>query len=284
MENLAERLKLSPDEVAFGIHRIVNARMADGVRVATIRRGVDPRRLTLLAFGGAAGLHVCAVAGELGIGKVVIPAQASVLSAWGMLNTNPRVELVRSEGGRIEASRLACLLAELEAEGRAKLGWFAGQILVHASADMRYGEQVHEISVPLSASAWESAPSGAQMLEQAFHDRHEALFTYSQREQEVVLVNARVSVSGQLRNLPPPSAISNRELVPPSSHRRAFLNGWHTVPVYAFSRLGAGQNIRGPAIIESDMTTILLREANNATYDGRGWLDVEIGVAAPTDV
>ena len=71
--------------------------MADGVRVATVRRGVDPRGFTLLAFGGAAGLHITAVAAELGISRVAVPLAASVLSAWGMLNTDLRVELSRSQ-------------------------------------------------------------------------------------------------------------------------------------------------------------------------------------------
>ena len=95
---LAEQLGIGMAEAASGIHRLVNTRMADGVRVATVRRGVDPRGYTLLAFGGAAGLHVSAVAAELGIGRVVVPVAASVLSAWGMLNTDLRVELTRSQG------------------------------------------------------------------------------------------------------------------------------------------------------------------------------------------
>src|SRR6185312_14547370 len=97
VQRLADRLGLPVAEAAAGIHRLVNTRMADGVRVATVRRGVDPRGFALLAFGGAAGLHVSAVAAELGIGRVVVPVAASVLSAWGMLNTDLRIELSRSQ-------------------------------------------------------------------------------------------------------------------------------------------------------------------------------------------
>ncbi len=98
MAKLAAQLRIGTAEAAAGIHRVVNSRMADGVRVATVRRGVDPRGYTLLAFGGAAGLHVTAVAAELGISRVAVPVAASVLSAWGMLNTDLRVELSRSQG------------------------------------------------------------------------------------------------------------------------------------------------------------------------------------------
>ena len=101
-------LGLTAAEAAGGIHRLVNTRMADGVRVATVRRGVDPRGYALLAFGGAAGLHVTAVAGELGVRRVVVPVAASVLSAWGMLNTDLRIELTRgqSQSGGIDIAAL----------------------------------------------------------------------------------------------------------------------------------------------------------------------------------
>jgi N-methylhydantoinase A len=97
---LATEMAIETAEAAGGIHRVVNSRMADGVRVATVRRGVDPRAYTLLAFGGAAGLHIAAVAAELGIRRVAVPLAASVFSAWGMLNTDLRVELSRSQGQR----------------------------------------------------------------------------------------------------------------------------------------------------------------------------------------
>ena len=116
-------------EAAAGIHRLINTRMADGVRVATVRRGVDPRGFALLAFGGAAGLHVAAVAAELGIGRVVVPVAASVLSAWGMLNTDLRIELSRSQsqthGIAVDALR-ACVCRDGEGgPGAARRGSMA---------------------------------------------------------------------------------------------------------------------------------------------------------------
>ena len=124
-------LGLTSAEAAGGIHRLVNTRMADGVRVATVRRGVDPRGHALLAFGGAAGLHVTAVAGELGVKRVVVPIAASVLSAWGMLNTDLRVELTRgqSQSGGIDIAALNAAFADMEREGRARLSWFDGEII-----------------------------------------------------------------------------------------------------------------------------------------------------------
>jgi N-methylhydantoinase A len=252
--------------------------MADGVRVATVRRGVDPRRYVLLAFGGAAGLHVAAVAAELGIGRVVVPLAASVLSAWGMLNTDLRVELARSQAQRsgIDVAALKAAFAAMEREGRERLGWFDGEVAVHRAADMRYGEQVFEIAVPLDAMDFD-APNLAAEIEAAFHARHEALYTYSLPDQDVVLVNARTSVVGRL---PPASGVAGTGAAAPAaakSHRRVYLGSWIDVPVFDFAALAAGQALAGPSIVESDTTTVLLRDGDAARFDARGWLEVTVG-------
>ncbi len=275
---LAGALGIETIAAAAGIHRLVNTRMADGVRVATVRRGVDPRRHALLAFGGAAGLHVAAVAAELGIGRVVVPLAASVLSAWGMLNTDLRIELARSQAQRsgIDIAALQAAFAAMEREGRERLGWFDGEVTVHRSADMRYGEQVFEIAVPLDAMDF-AAPNVAAEIEAAFHARHEALYTYALPDQDVVLVNARASVVGRL---PPAPAVSGSAAVAQTvekSRRRVYLGSWTEVPVYDFAALAAGQGLAGPAIVESDTTTVLLRPGDTARFDARGWLDITIG-------
>jgi N-methylhydantoinase A len=269
---LGERLGLSAVEAAAGIYRLVNTRMADGVRVATVRRGVDPRGFALMGFGGAAGLHVTAVAAELGIRRVAVPVAASVLSAWGMLNTDLRVELSRSLGqSGIDTGALASAFAAMEAEGRDRLSWFGGPVELHRSADMRYGEQVFEIAVDLNDA------DGADLAER-FHAAHERLYTYAMRDQEVVLVNARLSAIGRL---PPAGEMgSARPAIPAAAraHRPVFLGGWTTAPVFDFLALAADQAVAGPALIESDTTTVLLRPGDIARYDARGWLDIAVDV------
>jgi N-methylhydantoinase A len=278
VSRLAAALGLGVPEAAAGMHRLVNTRMADGVRVATVRRGVDPRGYALLAFGGAAGLHVSAVAAELGIGRVVVPMAASVLSAWGMLNTDLRIELMRSQGqtGGIDAEALLDAFAEMEAEGRSRLSWFDGQVATRRSADMRYGEQVFEIPVPLDDMEWE-APKLAERLEEAFHRAHEALYTYALRDQDVVLVNARVSAVGRLPPAPSATVRDGGAAAAPKGRRQVFLGGWTDVPVLDFAALVSDQRVAGPAIIESDTTTVLLRPGDHARLDARGWLDMMIG-------
>jgi N-methylhydantoinase A len=270
-------LGIETEQAAAGIYRVVNSRMADGVRVATVRRGVDPRGYTLLAFGGAAGLHITAVAAELGISRVAVPVAASVLSAWGMLNTDLRVELSRSQGqsGSIDIAGLKAAFATMETEGRSRLAWFDGDVTLHRSADMRYGEQVFEIPVSLDDVDWAS-PALATILAERFHAAHERLYTYALRDQEAVLVNARLSVIGRLP--PVEGAVSKAQAAnaEPKSRRLVYLDRWTRVPVFDFPRLAADQTVQGPAVIESDTTTVLLRPGDTARFDTRGWLDVAV--------
>jgi N-methylhydantoinase A len=274
---LAAELGIDTIAAAAGIHRLINTRMADGVRVATVRRGVDPRQHALLAFGGAAGLHVTAVAAELGIGRVVVPLAASVLSAWGMLNSDLRIELTRSQAqdNGIDADKIKIAFAEMEQEGRERLGWFTGQVVVHRAADMRYGEQVFEIVVPLDSIDWESS-NAASCIEMLFHNRHDMLYTYSLPDQDVVVVNARLSVIGQLAAAGTQVALAETPRAPPKGWRRIHLGGWTEVPVFDFGRLAPGQPLIGPAIIESETTTVVLREDDRARFDARGWLDIAV--------
>ena len=277
VSRIAGRLGLTTMAAAAGIHRMINARMADAVRVATVRRGVDPRQHALLAFGGAAGLHIAAVAAELGISRAIVPVAAPVLSAWGMLNTDLRIELARSQPQThgIDVAALQEAFRDMEAEGRTRLGWFNGPVEVRRSADMRYGEQVFEIAVSLEELDWDS-PSLVQNIEAAFQRRHEALYTYSLPDQDVVLVNARASIIGRLPAAPS-SELADHSAVAPRGTRHIYLADWTEVSVYDFGRLGAGQCVGGPALIEGDTTTVLLRPADTARYDARGWLEIEIG-------
>jgi N-methylhydantoinase A len=272
-KRLGDQLGLSPEAAASGIHRLVNTRMADGVRVATVRRGVDPRTHTILAFGGAAGLHVTAVAAELSVKRVVVPIAASVLSAWGMLNTDLRIELTRgqSQAGSLDIESLNAAFAEMETEGRARLSWFDGEIMVRHTADMRYGEQVFEINVPLDDVA-RTRPT----IENAFHTAHERLYTYALRDQDVVLVNAGVSVIGRLPAAPAAMREGSTGEATPKTRREVFLNEWVDVAVYDFAALASGQVVTGPVIVESDTTTVLLRNKETARFDPRGWLDISL--------
>ena len=167
---------------AQGIHRIVNTNMAEGVRLVSVRRGVDPRHFAILAFGGASGLHATEIARQLDLARVIVPRVAAVLSAWGMLTTDLRFEVARTHIGdtrALDGAAIKRLFDEMEAEGLARLrASFDGPARTTRSVDMRYGEQVFEIAVPLDDFDW-AAPDPLPQIVERFHRRHEELYTYS---------------------------------------------------------------------------------------------------------
>ncbi len=281
VDRVAQALGIERMAAAQGIQRVINTRMAEGIRLVSVRRGVDPRRFAILAFGGAAGLHVGDLAGQLGLERVIVPRLAAVLSAWGMLTSDLRYEIARSHVGdasRLDATALRALYAELEAEGRARLAEaaFEGRVRVQRSADMRYGEQIFEVSVDLDDIDWQS-PDLLQRLADAFHHRHEQLYTYALRDQEAVLVNARVAVTGELPSPPREPDLPTRPPAAPSVQRRIYLEDWQPVPVFDFETLAPGQPVDGPAIVESTTTTVLLRPGDRARTTAIGWLDIAVG-------
>src|SRR5438874_1692365 len=271
VDRIAARLGVDRLAAARGIHRIVNTTMAEGVRLVSVRRGVDPRRFALFAFGGAAGLHATDIARQLGLSWVIVPRVAAVLSAWGMLATDLRFEVARTHIGdarALDGAAVKRLFDEMEAEGMARLRQsFAGPARAARAVDMRYGEQVFEITVPLDDMAqgvdW-SVPDPLPQIVERFHRRHEALYTYSMPDQESVLVNARVTVSGILEELPQEPSLPAASPAAPRGERRIYLENWVAAPVYAFDALAPAQRIEGPAVVESAMTTVLLRPGDGA--------------------
>jgi len=280
IDKIASALELSRPEAAAGIYKMINLKMADGIRLMTLRRGVDPRKFALLSFGGAAGLHAAEVARELEIKRIVVPTVASVLSAWGMLTSDLRYEVSRTHygaGARISASEVRDIFGGLEQQAAGRLrAWFNGPVRIERSAEMRYGEQVFEIDVPLDGLDWDVADL-VDCIEDRFHRRHEELYTYASRGQEVVFVNARVAAVGEVsqRNQdarPRPSAAA----CSPRSKRQAFFGAWREIPVYALDYLRPGHTLTGPAIIEAETTTVLLDEGDRVTVNALGWLDITL--------
>src|SRR5262249_49332489 len=133
---------------ARGIHRVVNTNMAEGVRLVSVRRGVDPRRFALFSFGGAAGLHATDISRQLGLRRVVVPRVAAVLAAWGMRATDLRFEIARTHIGdarSLDGAAVKKLFDDMAAEGLARLrASFTGPSRTTRAVDMRYGEQVFE--------------------------------------------------------------------------------------------------------------------------------------------
>ncbi|HEV8458346.1 MAG TPA: hydantoinase/oxoprolinase family protein [Methylomirabilota bacterium] len=279
VERIARKLGIPAVAAAEGIHRVVNTNMAEGIRIVSVRRGADPRRFALLSFGGAAGLHITEVARMLEISRVVVPRVASVLSAWGMLATDLRYELVRTHVGEAQhvgGARLRRLFAEMEAEGRRRMAKaFGGPVSVRRGVDMRYGEQTFEITVSLDGVDVDS-PGLIDEVVARFHRRHEELYTYSAPGQEAVLVNARLAVVGELPTLPAEQSREATAASPAPRSRRVYLERWLEVPVHNLEGLRAGDEVKGPTIFESPTTTVVIRQGERAVVTPHGWLDIRL--------
>ena len=277
---IGEALGIGLEQAAAGIYRMVNLGMADGIRLMTLRRGVDPRRFAMVSFGGAAGLHAVDVARELEIPRVIVPVAASVLSAWGMLASDLRYEVGRTSigTGRVGAEAIRSVMAELETAALARMqAWFGGPVRIERSAEMRYGEQIFEIDVDLDGIDLE-APDLVDQIDLRFHRRHEELYTYASPDQEVVFVNARVSAVGDVPRIGEDAAAEQPDEPASARARRSIFLGRPTeVPVYDFASLRPNHRLPGPCLVESETTTILVGPSDTLTVNALGWLDIAIG-------
>ena len=207
-------------------------------------------------------------------------AAASVLSAWGMLTSDLRYDVSHTHlgsSGRIRPNEVREIFAKLEQQALSRLrSWFNGPIAIERSAEMRYGEQIFEIDVPLDGLDMDS-PSIVDQIEERFHRRHEDLYTYSSPDQEVVFVNARVSAVGAVKRNGYEAMLSPaaKPCIPKSS-RKAFFGEWREVPVYALEALAPGHALEGPAIIEAETTTVIVNSGDRVAVNDLGWLDIQL--------
>ena len=279
---VAKRLGTSTVAAAEGIQRVVNTNMAEGIRLVSVRRGADPRRFALLAFGGAAGLHVTEVARMLEISRVVVPRVAAVLSAWGMLTTDLRHELVRTHVGeaqKVGGARLRKLFGGHG--GRRPPSARRGLRGTRARAVMPWtcatASRPSRSPCPLADVNVDAADLMDQVVER-FHRRHEELYTYSAPGQDVVLVNARVAVIGELPSLPAEreSEAESRADAQPKS-RRAYIGRWIDVPVYDLeTRAGRGSRSRAPRSSNPPPPPWSCARTSALSSLPLGWLDIAL--------
>jgi N-methylhydantoinase A len=269
MEQLAAQLGLSLEQAAEGVVRVANEHMARALRVISIERGFDPRGFTLVSFGGAGGLHVCALADALGMGSALVPMNAGVLSALGMLVTRPGRQLVQTRLGLIEAideHDLQQAFAELARGGMDDLeqeGIERDRIEAEYALDLRYLGQSYTLTIPWSDLA---------QAESDFHRLHESRYGHRMAA-AVELVNLRVALHG------PQAAI---ELSPVTASQPAeacenlILWGVDSpVPRYERAQLAQGQMLTGPALITEMASTTWLEPGWRCTTDRAGNLLLE---------
>ena len=180
--------KLSVEQFAAGMVRVVNANMEKAIRVVSVERGYDPRDFTLVAFGGAGGLHACELASALAIPRVIVPVLPGALSAYGILASDvvkdySRTVVWRAAAGDVPDVRLRGEFAVLEKAARADFArerW-EGKPLLEPSVDVRYGGQGYELNIPWSRGLLDD-----------FHREHKRRYGYSHPQREVELVTLRL--------------------------------------------------------------------------------------------
>ena len=187
---LAEELGLGLEDTAAGIARVASAAMAQAVRVVTVERGIDPRELALVPFGGAGPLHAAQIADELGMRRVLVPVASGVLSAFGLVVAERRRDLVESvllKGADATSGQVAAVVERLARQGREELG--APDAELRATYDLRYEGQAFELQVP-----GDPEPD-LDELRQAFDRAHEERYGYVDRDAGLELVSVRVAVA-----------------------------------------------------------------------------------------
>ena len=256
LATVADELGIAVEDAVAGTLRVAAVEMAQAVRVVTVERGIDPRALTLVAFGGAGPLHAAAIAAELGIERIVAPAASGVLSALGLAVSERRRDLVESvllTGDALTQEAIAAAVERLGERGRAELGSPDAQL--RATYELRYAGQAFELPVEAGLAPTRTA------LRTAFDRAHADRYGYADPAAELELVTLRVAASLPGVELRLPS-------VAPAEHRgtrRARFGGeWHDATI-----LGPGSgDVTGPAIVELPGSTLVVPPGWAGSADG----------------
>ena len=255
VSRLAGEVGLSGEDAAAGIVRVANAEMAQAVRVVTVERGIDPRGLALVAFGGAGPLHAAAIAEELGMARVVAPVTAGVLSALGLAVSERRRDLVESvllAGEDLTREAAAAVVKRLGARGREELG--APDAALRATYELRYSGQAFELPIE-----GELAPEPDD-LRSAFDRAHAERYGYADPAAELELVTVRVAAALPGSDPTAPQAAPARRL---GVRTARFGESRHETPVFGPGTI----EVEGPAILALPGSTLVVPPAWSAKAD-----------------
>ncbi len=287
--DLGAPLGLDAAQAAAAVVRVANTKMAGAIRMVSVSLGADPRDFALFAFGGAGPLHATALARELSIPRVLVPARPGITNALGCVVADLRHDFVTTLNTplhSLDAADLHRTFAEQAAEGEALIGKEKVEIrsIRHLySVDMQFQGQTHLLRVPL-----ERPDVDTDTLQQLFEEAYFNRFRVALSDIRANLVNANCSVIGARAELDLSALIDPAE-------RKATLEdailsrrpvwfalgdsggGWHDTPVYWRDHLPEGFTLTGPAIVQQMDTTLLIEPGDRATGDADGNIIVEIG-------
>lgn len=275
VEQFAARLGMTAGRLAEGIVRVADATMERAIRVISVERGYDPRDFALLSFGGAGGMHACSLAGRLRIPTVIVPKNAGVLSALGMLLSDVVKDYSRSvlktgEGAAFAAlERLFEPMLKRAAPDLRAEGFDLSRIRLVRAVDVRYAGQSYEITVPF----------GPQ-FRKAFDAAHLRLYGYADEKRTAEVVNLRVKALGLTRK---PGLVKHPGRgADPSAARVArrpmiFDGRPHPSDIFRRDRLRPGNAFRGPALVTDYESTSVVAPGYVCRVDGFGNLVIRKG-------
>ena len=264
LTDLGSEVNLAAEDVALGVLRVANAEMTRALRVISVERGLDPREFALLAFGGAGGMHACALAEELGMTSVLVPRAGGVLSALGLAISDLRRDYVRpylTPLDDLDSEEFEARFDEMQSAATEDLE----DPEFTRRADLRYRGQSFELTIEAGS---------LEKLEGRFHEAHEKRYGYRMDDEKVELVNLRLiaTVPVEKPDLEEPSSQGD----PDAGERRANFDGeWIEVPVLDRASLGKGSEVSGPAIVEFKEATCVVRPGWRGSVDGFGTLVLE---------
>lgn len=284
LAGLAGPLGTDPVGAAEAVIRVANTHMAGAIRMVSVSLGVDPRDFALFAFGGAGPLHASALARELGVPKVLVPARPGITNALGCVVADLRHDYVRTVNrplDGLDAADIHAIFSEQAALGEAQINRekIALTGVRHLySVDMQFIGQTHLLRVGLDSGT----PTVAELqkrFEQAYFDR----FQVKLDDIRANLVNVNTSVIGQRPPLDlsllidPSSRKATLEMARKETRKVMFDGAWHDTPVYWRDHLPLDAEIHGPAIIEQMDTTIVIEPPDVARGDAEGNIIISIG-------
>ncbi len=285
-EKLANVTGLSVEEVAAGIHTIVNENMASATRMYIAEKGRDPRRYALIASGGAGPVHAYGMAKLLKISRVICPLGAGVLSALGFLVAAPGTDSVRSYVSRLENldwDRLNRLFREMEEEAMAQIveaGADPATVTMRRRADMRYSGQGFEIDVPVPDGEMDG--SAADVMRQSFLDKYQELFGRQIDDLPIEALTWRIYASGPTPNVELNFAGQQIDEEPSDKGERQVYfpeTGYATCKIYNRYALKPGDSFRGPAVIEERESTAVAGPDTTVSIDK--YLNLVIDIDPP---
>src|SRR5712691_7764536 len=279
-ERIGAALNLATEHAALGISELVDENMANAARVHAIESGKDLRPRTLIAFGGAAPLHAARVADKLGISRVLVPANAGVGSAVGLLRAPVAYEIVRGRLMRLQSFDAASanrLVAGMRAAAEAivRSGAPAADLVEQRSAFMRYRGQGHEIAVELPARDFTAADRST--IGELFETAYRRLYSRAIPGVDIEILSWVVAVSAPGEGSLAAPAPERPAEPKPRSRRGVFYpdsGAFRDVPIYWRGDLAPGAHIRGPAVIAEDETSTVVSPLFDARMDRFGYIEL----------